>query len=499
MRHFQDAGAVTAEPEKSESTIGKFFRSLPGNRASEYAASPEGVAASKSMAELTREREDLLGKLTPFTAMTPSERTQRESRLAVVDQGLATIRKGRQDYVQGTPPVTPTPAPAAVSTDPTREIELGRNTPSDNQSNASAPPLAPRPSGYAAPAADSGDAAATSAIADVRRSITDLKTRGTAALDALDKGEIDPATGQPIPKKTFADIVASQNEERKKALTAAGLPEQGHKERITELVGQASQARNDRDVDRWMAVAQGFFAMAGGKSQYAMQNMAEGLGVGVKQLQASEKEYRVGEKARLESIATLKQAQRAEELGHIKEATASYEKYQELVQKDRDAKRKSAEHLLTTATQQEQIVATREASLASTKAIRDASLAASAATRAASQEQAAARLGENKRAHIAAERQREANFYLLAEKQHRLNQKGGPLDTALGELEIVQSKLAAKGKSKDPDLLTQKVEIETRIGKHNDTIANESEARAKRMMRVGSSDWGPLETTGGKK
>jgi hypothetical protein len=95
-------------------------------------------------------------------------------------------------------------------------------------------------------------------------------------------------------------------------------------------------------------------------------------------------------------------------------------------------------------------------------------------------------LEESKRAHRAAEQQRQATFYAQAEKDHKLNQKGGPLDKALGELEIVQSRLAAKGKDKDPDLLRQETALKTRIGKYNDDIANDSAAKAKRMMSVGS-------------
>ena len=350
VRRFQTAGVVTAQP--TETTAGRVFRGIV-----DRLSNPEAEARFFEQQERYK-RELEAGRAMPgiFEPLTAEQRKKS-------DENVARI-------------LTAPPAASTITAEGGPDAAAAAAAAYTGSNAAPAPstsPLVPRPSGYAAPAVDSGDAAATSAIGDVRRSIAELKTRGTAALDALDKGEIDPATGQPIPKKTFADIVASQNEERKKALTAAGVPEQGHKERIAELVGQASQARNDRDVDRWLVAANTFFAIAGGNSQYALKNMAEGLGVGVKQLQASEKEYRVGEKARLESIATLKQAQRAEELGRIKEATASYEKYQELVQKHRDAKRKSAEHLLTTATQQEQIVATKEARLASTKAISDAS------------------------------------------------------------------------------------------------------------------------------
>jgi hypothetical protein len=116
-------------------------------------------------------------------------------------------------------------------------------------------------------------------------------------------------------------------------MKSQGLESEGHKERIDQLKGQAQQARDDRDQDRWLAAAQGFFAMGAGRSQYAMQNMAEGLGIGTKQLQSVEKEYRAGEKARLDSIAALKQAERAEKLGNFDQAVKFQEKREDLEQK----------------------------------------------------------------------------------------------------------------------------------------------------------------------
>lgn len=57
------------------------------------------------------------------------------------------------------------------------------------------------------------------------------------------------------------------------------------------LTKQASQARQDRDVNLWMSAAQGFFAMAGGMSPYAVKNFADGLGVGTKQMTQTLGEY----------------------------------------------------------------------------------------------------------------------------------------------------------------------------------------------------------------
>ena len=326
-----------------------------------------------------------------------------------------------------------------------------------------------------------------------------MQRRSLQGLSDLDNPEVDPVTGEPVPKKTLASIAAEQDTERKRALKASGVSEQGFNERITELTGQASQARQDRDVDRWMAAAQGFFAMGAGGSRFAMQNMAEGLGIGTKQLQAAEKEYRVGEKARLDSIGVLKQAQRAEVLGNQKDAANSFEKYETLQEREKESKRRTLEHLGLVAAQQETGLATKEMQA---QQARDAALARTAEARYRSDAVAESRRQsqeEIKRRNEEVERQRFATFQLTAEKQHKYNQKGSPLDTALGELEIVQSKLAAKGKSNDPDLLTQEAALKTRIGGYNDAIANDSAAKAKRMMGAGNSEWGTLQTTGGKK
>jgi hypothetical protein len=320
VRHFQEAGPVTSEPEKSESTLGKFFRNLPGNKASEYAASSEGVAASRSMAELTREREGLLGNLAPWTAMTPSERTQRESRLAEVDQKLATIRKGRQDYVQGISPVTPTPVPqtsgadfaAPTDRDPATGRRIINGRVEDAPAGAPAPstsPLAPRPSSYAAP---SGAPAVDSADSDHTKLMKTLQGRADEGEALLRKSIRTPET-----LKTAEEYAALSREQENASLKARNLPtvEESLKERLDNLATAGREARNNRDVDRWMAVAQGFFAMAGGKSQYAMQNMAEGLNIGVKELRAVEQDYRKIDQLQKDKAELLKEATRQEARG----------------------------------------------------------------------------------------------------------------------------------------------------------------------------------------
>jgi hypothetical protein len=324
-----------------------------------------------------------------------------------------------------------------------------------------------------------GEPVSTPAMDAARSSITELRQRGLKGLDNLNNAEIDPATGKPVPKKTLASIATEQDIERKKALKDAGLPDQGFKERINELVTQANSAKQDRDTDRLLATAAGFFAIGAGNSRYAMQNMAEGLGVGTKQLQAAEKEYRIGEKARQESVGVLKQAQRAEVLGHQKEAADSYGKYQDLMEKQEESKRRTAEHLLTTATIQEGNLAAKEAALINTKAIKDASLASTAAYREGIQEAATARNTETSRRNQEVERQKFAQFQQRAQEKHPL-MVGKTLPNALTQLEDLRQKLAQT--PADQKLISNINSLQTQVDKMQDRLVNESAKDATRMM-----------------
>ena len=149
------------------------------------------------------------------------------------------------------------------------------------------------------------------------------------------------------------------------------------------------------------------------------------------------------------------------------------------MQKDRDAKRKSAEHLLTTATQQEQIVATKEASLASTKAIKDASLAASAATRAGHQEQAAARLEEFKRRNDLQDAENRRKLYNRAEEKH----PGYKTLLSLRQ-EISNMSSTPKLPFKEQEILDKKIKEYNVVQK---IVHDDANATATREFNVGDS------------
>jgi hypothetical protein len=144
------------------------------------------------------------------------------------------------------------------------------------------------------------------------------------------------ASVKPFVAETPEAIKARQETARETALTKAGLDKEPFKARINELTSQAQQAREDRDTDRLLALAQGFFTMGAGKSQYAMQNFAEGLGMTAKELRGVEADYRKGEKARKDAIIAAKEAHRAEVLGYNDKAEAEYTRQQKLEQESKD-------------------------------------------------------------------------------------------------------------------------------------------------------------------
>jgi len=105
-------------------------------------------------------------------------------------------------------------------------------------------------------------------------------------------------------------------------LKAQGMPTNAEslKTRTDRLAKEGEQARKDRDVDRWLAAAQGFFAMGAGQSPYALQNIAAGLGVTTKELKGVEADYRKGVQLRADKTDLLKEAARQEALGHFSKA-----------------------------------------------------------------------------------------------------------------------------------------------------------------------------------
>jgi hypothetical protein len=171
-------------------------------------------------------------------------------------------------------------------------------------------------------------AAATNSSALIQKEIDDLRKQR----DARQK-QLESAMGAQPETLTAEDAQTRAREQRTAALREAGLPETSYKDRIAELAKQGEQARADRDVDRWLGVAQGFFTMAAGKSPYAVQNIAAGLGVSTEQLRNANKEYIKAEEARKDRMALLQESHRKEVLGDV---SAGRELHKEAVRRGED-------------------------------------------------------------------------------------------------------------------------------------------------------------------
>lgn len=84
------------------------------------------------------------------------------------------------------------------------------------------------------------------------------------------------------------------------------------------LAGMESKAAKEEEQAPWMALAKAGFAMASGKSQNALQNIAEGAGVGIGELAASKERLAAKEEKRFALQTQMAQAERAEQLASAK-------------------------------------------------------------------------------------------------------------------------------------------------------------------------------------
>ena len=83
---------------------------------------------------------------------------------------------------------------------------------------------------------------------------------------------------------------------------------------------EGERLKGEGDKDRWLALAMGGFAIAAGKSPYAIQNFGEGLGLAAKEISAVNKEMRAAERERQKAERAELAADRAQEAGKFKEA-----------------------------------------------------------------------------------------------------------------------------------------------------------------------------------
>ena len=93
---------------------------------------------------------------------------------------------------------------------------------------------------------------------------------------------IDPTKYLPK-KETMSDIEKEQAD----AYARAGISDKPYEAGLKGILERREKLAKSEEQAPWLALAKAGFAMAGGKSQFALQNIAEGAGVGLSELAAA--------------------------------------------------------------------------------------------------------------------------------------------------------------------------------------------------------------------
>lgn len=125
------------------------------------------------------------------------------------------------------------------------------------------------------------------------------------------------------PKVEGLEALAAQ---RKAAMEKLGVTgEVGDAQKLA-LEKEGAQAADDKKEMLWMALIKGGLAVAGGTSQHALKNIADGFGVGLEDAAKGMKELKLAEKERKRNLAAIEEARRAEKRGDVKDVIAAQEK-----------------------------------------------------------------------------------------------------------------------------------------------------------------------------
>ena len=248
---FAEAGSVDKGEERTETTAGRWWRGLMD--------SDEAKAAYAAQQERYK-RELEAGRAMPglFEPLTAGQRQTREEQAA----GLLALAQ----------PQTRAPTAADVTQN---QRELNRLPPPGPKVQPTIPP--------ARPSITAGQA--------VQPAEDELMK-----FNKIEK--LDPAAREAEYRKAMEEKFPSEL-----------------RERLDEYKSQAAQAREERDADRWLAVAMGGFAAAAGQSPYALQNFAQGLGLTTKEMATINKDFRKAEELRNKAIREERRADRQEQMG----------------------------------------------------------------------------------------------------------------------------------------------------------------------------------------
>ena len=123
-----------------------------------------------------------------------------------------------------------------------------------------------------------------------------------------------------------AQGIAALMAERRKAREEAGVTGEAGEAQKKAYEQEAEAAMGEKDQAKWMSVIKAGLSMMGGKSPHAMQNIAEGLGIGLDDYSKGLKEFKLAEKERSKGLAAIEEARRAEKRGDADAAIAARDK-----------------------------------------------------------------------------------------------------------------------------------------------------------------------------
>ncbi len=272
MVAFDNGGPVAT------SKFGDFFRGL-GNRGA--------LDIDKQIGALQAEKNKISYDI--FSAYTPEQRATQQQRLADIDAQIAALSEQRSSAANM--PRVEKPALAAPGL-------AGLNTPSTVDNKLT-----------------------NEDIGNIYRSTTPTptKARPTVLPTAADTDITKPAAGPaPTPREAGIESLLEDADglaEKKMARYKQMVGEDPERARLEELTRKYETGASEQErMAPWMALAKAGFSMAGGKSPFAIQNLAEGAQAGLADyVQAKDKLDKLTEK-QIDIRTKMQQARRAEDI-----------------------------------------------------------------------------------------------------------------------------------------------------------------------------------------
>ena len=272
MVAFDNGGPVAT------SKLGDFFRGL-GNRGA--------LDIDKQLGALQSEKNKISYDI--FSAYTPEQRATQQQRLADIDAQIAALSEQRSSAAnmpRVEKPALAAPGLAGLNTSPTVDNKLTNED-----------------------------------IGNIYRSTTPTptKARPTALPTAADTDVTKPAPGPaPQPKEAGIESLLEDTSglaEKRMARYKQMVGEDPERARLEELIRKYETGAGEQErTAPYMALAKAGFSMAGGKSPFAIQNLAEGAQAGLADyVQARDKLDKLTEK-QIDIRTKMQQARRAEDI-----------------------------------------------------------------------------------------------------------------------------------------------------------------------------------------